>query len=206
MQREVEITFVYVTHDQEEALTMSDRIAVLAEGRIEQVGPPAEIYAAPATTYVAGFLGTANIFDADVLECGNGSAVCSALSTRLGATVDSSCAPGPAAIVIRPERITLQGRGGPVPAGCNAIDGTVAQVVYHGASTQVHVDVGAPTALIVDVPNQFGPESVDYRAGMAVSCVCSHDAVRVLTRSAATVITDPAAALVATPVEALSVS
>ena len=108
-----EITFVYVTHDQEEALTMSDRIAVLAEGRIEQVGPPAEIYAAPATTYVAGFLGTANIFDADVLECGNGSAVCSALSTRLGAAVDSSCAPGPAAIVIRPERITLgPGRAG----------------------------------------------------------------------------------------------
>ncbi len=204
MQREVEITFVYVTHDQEEALTMSDRIAVLAEGRIEQVGPPAEIYAAPATTYVAGFLGTANIFDADVLECGNGSAVCSALSTRLGAAVDSSCAPGPAAIVIRPERITLQGRDEPVPTGRNAIEGTVAQVVYHGASTQVHVDVGAPAALIVDVPNQFGPQSVDYQAGMAVTCVCSHDAVRVLTRSTAALISDPAAELVAGAVEALS--
>ena len=68
VQREVGITFVYVTHDQEEALTMSDQIAVLAEGRVEQVGPPQEIYSAPATTFVAGFLGAANIFDADVLE------------------------------------------------------------------------------------------------------------------------------------------
>ena len=90
VQREVGITFVYVTHDQEEALTMSDQIAVLAEGRVEQVGPPQEIYSAPATTFVAGFLGAANIFDADVLEAGGGSAVCSALDTRLGAAVDDS--------------------------------------------------------------------------------------------------------------------
>ena len=204
VQREVEITFVYVTHDQEEALTMSDQIAVLAEGKVEQVGPPQEIYAAPATTYVAGFLGAANIFDADVLECGNGSAVCSALSTRLGAAVDSSCTRGPAAIVIRPERITVQNRDEPVPSGRNAINGTIAQVVYHGASTQVHVDVGAPTALIVDVPNQFGPQSVGYGSGVAVTCVCSHDAVRVLAKSTAPLITDPAAELVVGPVDALS--
>jgi spermidine/putrescine transport system ATP-binding protein len=206
VQREVEITFVYVTHDQDEALTMSDQIAVLAEGRVEQVGPPQEIYSAPATTYVAGFLGAANIFDADVLECGNGSAVCSALSTRLGAAVDSSCKPGPAAIVIRPERITLTDRDVPVSAGSNAVNGTIAHVVYHGASTQVHVDVGESTALIVDVPNQYGPQSVGYESGMAVTCVCSQDAVRVLTRSTATLTTDPAAELVAGTVDALSVS
>jgi spermidine/putrescine transport system ATP-binding protein len=206
VQREVEITFVYVTHDQDEALTMSDQIAVLAEGRVEQVGPPQEIYSAPATTYVAGFLGAANIFDAEVLECADGSAVCSALSTRLGAAVDSSCTTGPAAIVIRPERITLTDRGVPAPAGSNAVDGTVAQVVYHGASTQVHVDVGETTALIVDVPNQSGPQSVGYQSGMAVTCVCSRDAVRVLTRSTASLTTDPAAELVAGTVEALSVS
>ena len=102
VQREVGITFVYVTHDQEEALTMSDQIAVLAEGRVEQVGPPQEIYSAPATTFVAGFLGSANIFDADVLDVSASSAVCSALDTRLGAAVDESVRPGPAAIVIRP--------------------------------------------------------------------------------------------------------
>jgi spermidine/putrescine transport system ATP-binding protein len=192
VQREVGITFVYVTHDQEEALTMSDQIAVLAEGRVEQVGPPQEIYSAPATTFVAGFLGAANIFDADVLEAGGGSAVCSALDTRLGAAVDESPSPGAAAIVIRPERITLQSPGEPIGPGCNVIGGTVSQVVYLGNCTQVHVDVGAPAALIVEVPNHAGPGSVTHEPGAKVSCVCTHDAVRVLHRSTAVPIADPA--------------
>jgi spermidine/putrescine transport system ATP-binding protein len=193
VQREVGITFVYVTHDQEEALTMSDQIAVLAEGRIEQVGPPQEIYSAPATTFVAGFLGAANIFDADVLEAGNGSAVCSALDTRLGAAVEDGAKPGEAAIVIRPERITVQGADEPVGNGHNAIAGVVSQVVYLGHCTQVHVDVGAAIALIVEVPNHSGPGSVSHQPGERVNCVCTHDAVRVLHRSSAAVITDPVA-------------
>ncbi|MDT5242050.1 MAG: spermidine/putrescine transport system ATP-binding protein [Mycobacterium sp.] len=191
VQREVGITFVYVTHDQEEALTMSDRIAVLAEGRVEQVGPPQEIYSAPATTFVAGFLGAANIFDADVLELSGSSAVCSAMDTRLGAAVDESARTGPAAIVIRPERITLQDAGTPVGNGHNAIGGTVSAVVYLGSYTQVHVDVGAPSALIVEVPNTWGPGSVAHQPGAAVTCVCTHDAVRVLHRSSAQPVTDP---------------
>src|SRR6201991_1464102 len=121
VQREVGITFVYVTHDQEEALTMSDGIAVLADGRVEQVGPPQEVYSAPATTFVAGFLGAANIFDADVLEAGGGSATCSALDTRLGAAVDATTVPGAAAIVIRPGRITVQNAEEPVGQARNAI-------------------------------------------------------------------------------------
>jgi spermidine/putrescine transport system ATP-binding protein len=200
MQREVGITFVYVTHDQEEALTMSDQIAVLAEGRIEQIGPPEEIYSAPATTFVAGFLGAANIFDAEVLEATNGSAVCSALDTRLGAAVEDGAKPGAAAIVIRPERITVQGADEPVGNGDNAIAGVVSQVVFLGHCTQVHVDVGAPTALIVEVPNHSGPGSVSHQPGERVNCVCTHDAVRVLHRSSAAVITDPVAE------DALSVS
>ena len=202
VQREVGITFVYVTHDQEEALTMSDQIAVLADGRIEQVGPPQEIYSAPATTFVAGFLGAANIFDADVLEVADGSAVCSALDTRLGAAVDDGARPGEAAIVIRPERITVQGPDEPVGQGRNAIAGVVTQVVYLGHCTQVHVDVGAPTALIVEVPNHAGPGSVSHQPGDRVNCVCTHDAVRVLHRSSAQVIADP----VAEELGALSVS
>ena len=205
LQREVGITFVYVTHDQEEALTMSDQIAVLAEGRIEQVGPPQEIYSAPATTFVAGFLGAANIFDADVLETDNGSAVCSALDTRLGAAVDGkadAAINGQAAIVIRPELITVQGADEPVAQGRKAIPGVVSQVVFLGQSTQVHVDVGAPAALIVEVPNLSGPGSVSHHPGERVNCVCTHDAVRVLHRSSASVITDP----VAENLGALSVS
>ena len=166
VQREVGITFVYVTHDQEEALTMSDQIAVLAEGRVEQVGPPQEIYSAPATTFVAGFLGAANIFDAEVLEAGGGSARVRGTGHHgLVPRSDESDGPGAAAIVIRPERIALQTPSEPIEPGHNAIGGTVAQVVYLGNCTQVHVDVGAPAALIVEVPNHSGPGSVTHRAG-----------------------------------------
>jgi spermidine/putrescine transport system ATP-binding protein len=196
VQREVGITFVYVTHDQEEALTMSDQIAVLAEGRVEQVGPPQEIYSAPATTFVAGFMGAANIFDAEVLAADGGSAVCSALDTQLGAAMENGAASaikGQAAIVIRPERITLQNPGEPIGQGRNVIGGVVSQVVYLGNCTQVHVDVGAPTALIVEVANHAGPGSVTHEPGAKVSCVCTHDAVRVLHRSSAVPIADPAA-------------
>lgn len=193
VQREVGITFVYVTHDQEEALTMSDQIAVLAEGRVEQVGPPQEIYSAPATTFVAGFLGAANIFDAEVLEATGGSAVCSALDTRIGASVDESASPGDAAIVIRPERIALQDPGEPIAQGHNVISGTVTHVVYLGNCTQVHVDVGATNALVVEVPNHGGPGSVTQDPGAKVNCVCTHDAVRVLHRSSAVPIADPVA-------------
>jgi spermidine/putrescine transport system ATP-binding protein len=191
VQREVGITFVYVTHDQEEALTMSDQIAVLAEGRVEQVGPPQEIYSSPATTFVAGFLGAANIFDADVIEVSESSAVCTALDIRLGAAVDDSASPGPAAIVIRPERIRLQSPEAPVSLGHNVIAGIVSEVVYLGACTQVHVDVGGPTALIVEVPNSSGPQSVPHQPGAVVNCVCERDAVRVLHRSTAVPISDP---------------
>jgi len=191
MQREVGITFVYVTHDQEEALTMSDQIAVLAEGRVEQIGPPQEIYSAPATTFVAGFLGAANIFDADVLETAGGFASCAALGTRLVAAVDDSQVSGAAAIVIRPERISLQDPADLVPAGSNLIDGIVKHVVYLGNCTQVHVEVGAPEELVVEVPNRSGPQSVTHTAGQKVNCLCTHDAVRVLHRSSATPVTDP---------------
>ncbi len=97
LQREVGITFVYVTHDQEEALTMSDRIAVLALGKVEQVGTPEDIYGSPATTYVAGFLGAANIFDAELLSVSDGEAVCASLDTKVvgvSAADDAADRPG----------------------------------------------------------------------------------------------------------------
>ena len=72
LQQEVGITFVYVTHDQEEALTMSDRIAVMSQGHVEQVGPPKEIYEAPATAYVADFLGVSNLMDGEASGAGDG--------------------------------------------------------------------------------------------------------------------------------------
>jgi spermidine/putrescine transport system ATP-binding protein len=202
VQREVGITFVYVTHDQEEAMTMSDQIAVLAEGRVEQVGPPQVIYSAPATTFVAGFMGAANIFDAEVLETGDGTAVCAALNTRLAAAADTSTALGAAAIVIRPERIALQHPGEPIGPGRNVIGGVVAEVVYQGNCTQVHVDVSGPAPLMVEVANHAGPTSVTHEPGASVNCVCTHDAVRILHRSTAVPVPDP----VADQVDALSPS
>nr|WP_235010349.1 ABC transporter ATP-binding protein [Mycobacterium sp. 3519A] len=202
VQREVGITFVYVTHDQEEAMTMSDQIAVLAEGRVEQVGPPQVIYSAPATTFVAGFMGAANIFDAEVLETGDGTAVCAALNTRLAAAADTSTALGAAAIVIRPERIALQHPGEPIGPGRNVIGGVVAEVVYQGNCTQVHVDVSGPAPLMVEVANHAGPTSVTHELGASVNCVCTHDAVRILHRSTAVPVPDP----VADQVDALSPS
>ncbi|MEH3139157.1 MAG: ABC transporter ATP-binding protein [Mycobacterium kyogaense] len=197
LQREIGITFVYVTHDQEEALTMSDQIAVLAEGRIEQVGPPQEIYSAPATTFVAGFLGAANIFDADIVDVTGSAVTCRALGTQLTAVLNAEVTGSPeigeAAVVIRPERITLQDNRN-TDSGSNAIAGTVTHVVYLGNCTHVHVDVGAQHALVVEVPNRSGPDSVAYRPGSQVVCVCTHDAVRVLQRSTATVV-DPVTAL-----------
>lgn len=185
LQREVGITFVYVTHDQEEALTMSDRIAVLAEGRVEQVGAPQEIYAMPATTYVAGFLGSANIFDADVVSVAGGEATCAALDTKVSARVDDTLATGPAAIVIRPERIALAGAGDDVPVGRNVLRGMVRDVVYLGAATHVHVELAGGRTLTVAVANHDGPSSVAYPPGATVQCVYSADAVRVLRRSEA---------------------
>jgi spermidine/putrescine transport system ATP-binding protein len=185
LQREVGITFVYVTHDQEEALTMSDRIAVLAEGKVEQVGGPQEIYAMPSTTYVAGFLGSSNIFDADVLTCADGEASCATLDTKVAARVEQELEPGPAAVVIRPERISMIGAGDAVPVGRNVLRGLVRDIVYLGAATQVHVELPAGQVLTVEVANHDGPTSVAYLPGTTVQCVCTPDAVRVLRRSAA---------------------
>ena len=117
------------------------------------------------------------------------------MSTHVHAVVDptTECSPGAAAIVIRPERITLQHRDDAVGPGHNAISGTVRETVYLGAATQVHVDVGQSAALVVEIPNHAGPQSVRYAPGSPVTCVCTADAVRVLARSAAQVVSDPIA-------------
>ena len=115
IQKEVGITFVYVTHDQEEALTMSDRIAVMANGQIEQVGPPVEVYESPATEFVAGFIGISNVL------------------VRDGVT-----------FVIRPEKIRMLAEGEPAPSNMTVEPGKVEEVVYVGMTTRylVHLDRG----------------------------------------------------------------
>ncbi len=143
IQREVGITFLFVTHDQGEALTMSDRIAVFDGGRIEQVGTPAEIYDRPATPFVAGFVGTSNLLAGPVARA------------LLGAD---------GRFVLRPEKVRVVRPGEPVDPDDAAADGVVAEVVYAGAETRLHVDLDAGTRMVAARPNAEGGRP-DGRAG-----------------------------------------
>ncbi|MBB2910080.1 spermidine/putrescine transport system ATP-binding protein [Streptosporangium becharense] len=131
IQREVGITFVYVTHDQSEALTMSDRIAVMNDGLVEQLAPPREIYERPATTFVAGFIGTSNLLNGTIDSVASGRAL-----FKLGegdhvlVAGDSHRAGDPIAVTVRPEKITISTEE---PAGdVSVVRGTVSEVVYLG--------------------------------------------------------------------------
>jgi spermidine/putrescine transport system ATP-binding protein len=129
IQHEVGLTFVHVTHDQEEAMTMADRIAVMNRGRIEQLGPPQELYERPATAFVAGFLGVSNLLPGSVegpgaIRLDSGELVRASVNGRTGRV----------AVGVRPEKITL-GSGG----GENELAGTVSESAYIGVATQVVV-------------------------------------------------------------------
>jgi spermidine/putrescine transport system ATP-binding protein len=133
IQGEVGITFVHVTHDQEEAMTMADTIAVMNGGRIEQLGPPTELYERPATAFVAGFLGVSNLLPGsvegpDAVRLDDGTVVRTAANGRTGRV----------AAGVRPEKITI-GAGG----GANELAGTVSETAYIGVATQVVVRTAA---------------------------------------------------------------
>jgi spermidine/putrescine ABC transporter ATP-binding subunit len=142
IQREVGITTIFVTHDQEEAMTLSDRIAILNQGQIVQVGAPLEVYERPLNRFAAGFLGVANFLDGRVVSIdGNEAHIDLALG---GQTV--AAAPGlepgePVLIAVRPEKIDLA--AGESAAGPNRLGGTVTSAVFSGSSTTYRVAVGS---------------------------------------------------------------
>jgi len=167
IQREVGITFVYVTHDQEEALTMSDRIAVMNRGRVEQVGVPEDVYERPATTFVAGFIGVSNLMPATV---GGGGEVKLEHGPAVRAATDGLAAGERCYAVVRPEKLRVETLGaGGVPdlshtrvgeksetAASNGrprVEGTVESSLYLGTSTQIAVDLGDGVRMTVLVPN-----------------------------------------------------
>ncbi|MFF5209901.1 ABC transporter ATP-binding protein [Streptosporangium sp. NPDC000396] len=131
IQREVGITFVYVTHDQSEALTMSDRIAVMNDGRVEQLASPREIYERPTTAFVAGFIGTSNLLSGTVDQIATGSAVLKlGEEGRVLVAGDGYQVADPIAVTVRPEKITISTEE---PTGdVSAVRGTVSEVVYLG--------------------------------------------------------------------------
>jgi spermidine/putrescine transport system ATP-binding protein len=154
IQRDVGITFVYVTHDQEEALTMSDRIAVMNQGVIEQIEGPEEVYERPRTTFVAGFIGVSNLMPGEVVSANGGRAE---LRLDSGVTVETD-ARGAAAgerahAVVRPEKLELARLEDAAPPDRPAVEGTVESSLYLGTSTQFVVRLGDSTGMTVLVPN-----------------------------------------------------
>ena len=143
IQHDLGLTFVHVTHDQEEAMTMADAIAVMNRGRIEQLGPPAELYEKPATAFVAGFLGVSNLLSGSVTAPGR-----VRLDTGDEIAADAGDRAGRVAVGIRPEKIRL----GPPGEGENSLAGSIKETAYVGVATQYVVETGAGT-LIVYVQN-----------------------------------------------------
>jgi putative spermidine/putrescine transport system ATP-binding protein len=135
VQREVGITFVYVTHDQEEALAMSDRIAVLSDGKIEQVGTPLEVYERPQTDFVAGFIGISNLIERDGRH-----------------------------MTIRPEKIRLLAEGEEPPPGARVETGRIRDVIYVGVLTRYIVDLDAGGELVVARQNEQAPAATRTNA------------------------------------------
>jgi len=157
IQREVGITFVYVTHDQEEALTMSDRIAVMNRGRVEQVGGPEDVYERPATTFVAGFIGVSNLMPATVSGPGK---VRLESGPEVVASTDGFSAGEGCYAVVRPEKLRVESVGGGPGAGGTAasnglprVEGVVESSLYLGTATQVVVGLEEGVRMTVLVPN-----------------------------------------------------
>jgi spermidine/putrescine transport system ATP-binding protein len=153
IQREVGITFVYVTHDQEEALTMSDRIAVMNRGRVEQVGDPEDVYERPATTFVAGFIGVSNLMPAAISGLGE---VRLDHGPTLRVPTDGLSPSEHCHAVVRPEKLRIEPLGeAAVPSsnGLPRVEGVVESSIYLGTATQIVVDLGGEVRMTVLVPN-----------------------------------------------------
>jgi spermidine/putrescine transport system ATP-binding protein len=150
IQKEVGITFVYVTHDQEEAMTMSDRIAVMNRGHYEQLGDPETLYERPTTRFVAGFLGVSNLLggecqgtdnDLGVIRLSDGTVVRAPAEAVYGRTAVD--------VGVRPEKIRLHEVDDPIPDGHNHLEGTVIDASYMGVSTSYIIETRAGTRVTV---------------------------------------------------------
>jgi spermidine/putrescine transport system ATP-binding protein len=173
LQHETGITFIFVTHDQEEALTMSDRIAVMSAGKILQVGSPRDIYDRPAERFVADFIGETNFLTAAITATGNGKV---RATLKSGATIDATVAEGfqpkgDATVVVRPEHARLtDGKGD--------LSGIIENIVYFGTDTHVHVQLDSGEAFIVRQQNKRA--GCGFQHGDRVGIAIGNDAAQVL--------------------------
>ena len=171
IQREVGITFVYVTHDQEEALTMSDRIAVMNRGLIEQIGEPVEVYERPETTFVAGFIGVSNLMPGTVLSLSGGRAK---VELEAGVTVEAASnglSTGERChAVVRPEKLFVESSSNGAAPGSRegqSVRGVVASSVYLGTATQLVVELKGGSKMSVLCPNTDDKERQSLPRGGA---------------------------------------
>jgi putative spermidine/putrescine transport system ATP-binding protein/spermidine/putrescine transport system ATP-binding protein len=162
LQQRLGITAVFVTHDQEEALTLSDRVAVMRNGRLEQVGAPREIYERPRTEFVAGFLGASNFFDGRVVGRRDGVAEIDVRGWRVQARDEGAAAGESVRIAVRPERTWI---GNP---GQFAQAARVREIIYRGQSTHYYLDSDAGPVLVYRQNDAAGQGA--WQAGDAVSC------------------------------------
>ncbi|MCK8478419.1 ABC transporter ATP-binding protein [Microbacterium aurugineum] len=154
IQREVGITFIFVTHDQEEALTLSDRVAVFNGGRVEQVGAPRDVYERPETEFVARFLGLSNLIGGELAEALTGDR---------------------RTMSVRPERMRLTGRDAALSPGEVFLDGTITEIVYTGPATRYLIATDAGMDVIAERPNARHSAADDLARGHHVRVVWSPD-------------------------------
>jgi len=178
LQTETGITFVFVTHDQEEALAMSDRIAVMKSGEILQIGAPREIYEAPTHRFVADFIGDSNFLVGNLVDDGAGKR---AIKLGGGQVIEltqdvSGQRSGEVTVSVRPERLGLVAES---KAGANHLVGTVSTVIYFGTDTTYQIDLGNDALLTVRMQNGSGAKA-DFAQGERVGITMSPDSIRVL--------------------------
>jgi spermidine/putrescine transport system ATP-binding protein len=180
LQEDVGVTFIFVTHDQEEALTMSDRIAVMNLGHVEQAGPPQAVYEEPETLFVADFLGVSNLISADA-EGQDGDCCTLRVAERtLRARQGELSSRGDVKAMIRPERVGVEPGGSD---GENRIPGLVEHAVFLGSFRELRVRILGGSLLKVVLPNDGTP--LAYEEGTAVTLHLPPDALRVLAPSVA---------------------
>jgi putative spermidine/putrescine transport system ATP-binding protein len=156
IQRQLGITTVYVTHDQEEALSLSDRVVVMSDGRIEQIGTPSEIYNFPATAFVASFVGTLNLVNARVIDASAGRLSLDGQEIRASKVTTDSSTDGKVTLALRPEGISLGERG----EGSNRLRGTVEDINFLGSIVRIRVRLGdagngeTPSIVALDTFNE----------------------------------------------------
>ena len=173
LQERVGITFIYVTHDQEEALTMSDRIGVMSEGRLLQVGEPQQIYEHPTSRFVADFIGEINLLPATVVDVNT----IELLGGHRVGTKTGEPAGSEVTVAIRPERFELFDLDEPIPDGANRIRGTVARRTYYG--DVFYYDVDTPAGRI-EAKEENRPGVEHYGHGEEVVVVWHHSAMSVV--------------------------